>query len=200
MHLAVYLPLLFPGIAALAAGPLAHRLEPRLATWLLTTAGLVLGASSTVVLALLALAGLVRIPLVAHLKELSPTVIAHDDPAGIPVALAATGLLTLACLAAVRATVRRLKALWAAALDAACFPGHDPVVITNDAGADAYAMPGLPGRIVISAGMLTALDTAERNVLVAHERAHLRHHHYAFISLVQLSAAANPCYGHWPPP
>lgn len=192
MHLAVYLPLLFPLLAALAAGPLASRLEPRLATWLLTAAGLVLAASSTVVLGLLALAGLVRIPLVAALKDYSPDVIAREDPAAWPAALAGAVLLTLAAIATVRLTARRAGALWSAALDAACLPGPDPVVITNDRGADAYAMPGLPGRIVISHGMLDALGPDGRHILLAHEHAHLRHHHYAFVTTAQLCAAANP--------
>ncbi|MFE1793859.1 M56 family metallopeptidase, partial [Streptomyces sp. NPDC059525] len=71
-------------------------------------------------------------------------------------------------------------------------PCPGPVVVTDDPGADAYAMPGLPGRIVISHGMLDALDAAGREILLSHERAHLRHHHYAFVSLAQLAAAANP--------
>nr|WP_024127061.1 M48 family metalloprotease [Streptomyces sp. F8]AHE39782.1 Peptidase [Streptomyces sp. F8] len=192
MHLAVYLPLLFPVLAGLAAGPLARRLEPRLATWLLTAAALILAASSTLVLGLLTLAGLVRIPLVAALKDYSPDVIAREDPAAWPATLAGAILLTLALVASVRLTARRAGALWSAALDSACLPGPDPVVITDDHSADAYAMPGLPGRIVISHGMLDALDPSEHEILLAHEHAHLRHHHYAFVSLAQLSAAANP--------
>ncbi|MFB7274842.1 M56 family metallopeptidase [Streptomyces sp. NPDC056244] len=192
MHLAVYLPLLFPALAGLSAGPLARRLEPRLATWLLTAAGLVLAASSTAVLGLLALAGLVRIPLVAALKGYSPEVIDRQDPAAWPAALAGAVLLALAVLAAVRMAARRAGALWSAALEAACLPGPGPVVVIDDPGADAYAMPGLPGRIVISHGMLDALDAAGHEILLVHERAHLDHHHYAFVSLAQLSAAANP--------
>ncbi|MEV7544890.1 M56 family metallopeptidase [Streptomyces sp. NPDC089915] len=192
MHLAVYLPLLFPALAGLSAEPLARRLEPRLATWLLTASGLLLAASSTLVLGLLALAGLVRIPLVDTLKGYSPEVIARQDPAAWPAALAGAVLLALAVLAAVRLAARRAGALWSAALEAACLPGPGPVVVTDDPGADAYAMPGLPGRIVISHGMLDALDPAGHEILLSHERAHLRHHHYAFVSLTQLAAAANP--------
>ncbi|MEW1632938.1 M56 family metallopeptidase [Streptomyces sp. NPDC093801] len=192
MHLAVYLPLLFPALAGLGAGPLARRLEPRLATWLLTAAGLLLAASSTLVLGLLTLAGLVRIPLVDALKGYAPEVVARQDPAAWPAALAGAALLALAVLAAARLAARRAGALWSAALEAACMPGPGPVVVTDDPGADAYAMPGLPGRIVISHGMLDALDPAGREILLSHERAHLRHHHYAFVSLTQLAAAANP--------
>ncbi|MFE0699723.1 M56 family metallopeptidase [Streptomyces sp. NPDC058872] len=192
MHLAVYLPLLLPVLAALGAGPLSRRLEPRLATWLLTVSGLTLAVASTCVLGLLALAGLVRVPLVAALKGYSPEAVARQDPTGWPAALAGAVLLALAVLAAVRLAARRAGALWSAALEAACLPGTDPVVVTDDPGAQAYTMPGLPGRIVVSHGMLDALDPAEHEILLAHERAHLDNHHYAFVSLAQVAAAANP--------
>ncbi|MEV7027234.1 hypothetical protein AB0O00_34515, partial [Kitasatospora sp. NPDC093558] len=41
MRIAVYLPLLFPLLAALIARPVGERLPPRLATWLLTVGSLV---------------------------------------------------------------------------------------------------------------------------------------------------------------
>ena len=40
--------------------------------------------------------------------------------------------------------------------------------------------------------MLDALDPDERRVLLAHERAHARSHHYLFTALTYLAAAANP--------
>jgi hypothetical protein len=40
--------------------------------------------------------------------------------------------------------------------------------------------------------MLQALDAGEHDILVAHERAHLEGHHYAFVGLAQFGAAANP--------
>jgi len=46
VRLFVYLPLLVPALAALAARPLADRLEPRQATWLLTTAAVILAAAA----------------------------------------------------------------------------------------------------------------------------------------------------------
>ncbi|MFF2040916.1 M48 family metalloprotease [Kitasatospora sp. NPDC058170] len=51
--------------------------------------------------------------------------------------------------------------------------------------------PGRPGRIVVSADMLDALAPAKHQTLLAHEPAHLTHHHYLFVVLAQL-AAANP--------
>ncbi|MGW2836384.1 M56 family metallopeptidase [Streptomyces sp. NPDC001493] len=192
MRLAVYVPLLLPVLAWVCAGPLARRLEPRLATWLLTVSGLLLAASSTAALGLLALAGLVRLPLVSALKGYSPQVIAHQDPTAWPATAVGAVLLAGAAAATLRFAVRRVRALWAAARDAACLPGRDPVVITDDQRAEAYTVPGFPGRIVISHGMLAALDPAGHDIVLAHERAHLEHHHYAFVALAQISAAANP--------
>ena len=45
-------------------------------------------------------------------------------------------------------------------------------MVVPDGTADAYAVPGWPGRIVVTAGMLDALNPDERRVLLAHERAH----------------------------
>lgn len=56
----------------------------------------------------------------------------------------------------------------------------------------AFALPGTPGRIVVSSGMLQALSTDERRALLAHERAHLRHRHHLFLLVFQLAAAVNP--------
>ena len=59
MDVTVYLPLIAPAFAALAARPAADRLPPAAATWLLTAAALVLACSSSAVLGLLAFAALV---------------------------------------------------------------------------------------------------------------------------------------------
>ncbi|WP_328885464.1 M56 family metallopeptidase [Streptomyces sp. NBC_00316] len=192
MHLAIYLPLLFPLLAGPAARPLADRLEPRLATWVLTTASVVLAAGSTTVLGLLALAGLVHIPRVAELADLSPAVLGRDDPAWVSVAWFAAAALLAVAVVASRFLVRRVRAVCAAVLASACFPGQDPLVVMEEPAADAFAMPGLPGRIVVSTGMLATLDDTERAILFAHERSHLRAHHYLFAAAAQLAAAANP--------
>ncbi|MDJ0347324.1 M56 family metallopeptidase [Streptomyces sp. H10-C2] len=192
MRLAVYFPLIFPLLAALAARPVADRLHPRPATWLLTTSAVVLAAGSSTVLGLLALSGLVRIPLVASLGHWPAHSVQRDHPASLPVALVAGVLLAAAAAGAVRMVWRRARALFAAALEAGCLPGPDPLVVVEDPAADAYAIPGLPGRIVVSTGMLNALDPTEREVLLAHERAHLRARHHLFAAAAHLAAATNP--------
>jgi hypothetical protein len=96
MHLAVYLPLVMPLLAAAAARPLAGRLPPAAATWLLAGSSVVLAAASSAVLGLLTLTALVRIPLAGAAGEMSEQVIRQGDPASIPVAVAAGVLLASA--------------------------------------------------------------------------------------------------------
>ena len=192
MRLIVYLPLLVPVVAGLAARPLAERLAPRLATWLLTVSAVLLAAASSAALGLLMVSGLARIPPLAALADLSVRVVAKADPTALPVAAVAGLLLVTAAAAAARMAWRRVRTLLLAARQAACLPGTGRLVVLEDPSPEAFALPGLPGRIVVSTGMLATLDPDERQVLLAHERAHLRFHHYLFTAAAQLAATANP--------
>ncbi len=100
MDLVIYLPLVVPLLAALAAGPLSRRLPPAAATWLLAGSALVLAAASSAVLGLLALTALFRIPLVDQVGGMSAPVFSRDDPASLPVAVAAGALLVISATAA----------------------------------------------------------------------------------------------------
>lgn len=192
MPLATLLPLFCPLLAAVFARPLSDRLEPRTATWALTVSAVLLAAASWVALGVLAASGLARIPLLAALGHWSAAFVQRNDPVSLGIAGAAGLLLTAAAVAAVRMLWRRLRALLAAGLDAACMPGPDQLAVVEDPAPDAYAIPGMPGRIVVSTGMLGALEATERDILLAHERAHLAAHHYLFVAAAQLGAAANP--------
>jgi peptidase M48-like protein len=194
MHLAVYLPLLVPLLAAAAARPLARRLPPVAATWLLAGSAVALAAASSAVLGLLALTALVRIPLVDAAGEMSMKVISRGDPASVPVAVAVAAgvLLAAAAAGACQALWRRTAALIAAGRQARQLPGAGQVVVTDDEAADAYTLPGWPCRIVVTAGMMRALSHPERQVLLAHERAHASGFHYLFTTAARLAAAANP--------
>ncbi len=192
MHVAIYLPLVVPLFAALAARPLADRLPPAAATWLLAASALALALASSAVLGMLALSALVRIPVVDALGHLSRPVIRSGDAVSLPVAILAGGLLVMAAVAAWRAVWRRGRAIAAAHRHARLLPGAGQVVVTEDSSADAYTVPGWPCRIVITQGMLRALSAGERDVLLAHERSHARSSHYLFTSVARLAAAANP--------
>ncbi|MGH3395641.1 MAG: hypothetical protein ACRDPO_13225, partial [Streptosporangiaceae bacterium] len=84
MHVAIYLPLIVPLLAAAAARPLAERLPPRTAAWLLTGAAVALAVASSAVLGLLAMAAAFRIPLVDAEGGMSLGVVSRSDPATLP--------------------------------------------------------------------------------------------------------------------
>jgi Zn-dependent protease with chaperone function len=192
VNVAVYLPLVVPVFAALAARPLADRLPPGAATWLLAASALALALASSAVLGMLALSAVVRIPVIDALGHLSRPVISSGDAVSLPVAIVAGGLLVMAAVAACRAVWRRGRAIAAAHRHASSLPGASQVVVTEDSAADAYTVPGWPCRIVITQGMLRALSGGERDVLLAHERSHAQCSHYLFTSVARLAAAANP--------
>jgi len=192
VDLTAFLPLLLPLGAAAGAWPLATRLPPKLATWLLTSAAVALAALSTAILGILVVTAALRLPFIASIGHLSPAVIRREDPASLSAALVAAALLAVATLAAARAGWRRARTLVAAARQARCLPGTEQVVVIPDGAADAYTVPGWPGRIVVTEGMLAALAPAERQVLLAHEQAHADGQHYLFTALSHFAAAANP--------
>jgi Zn-dependent protease with chaperone function len=66
------------------------------------------------------------------------------------------------------------------------------MVVLADPVPQAFAVPGRGGHIVVSSGMLSALDGPQRRVLIAHENAHLDARHYWHTGLARAAAAMNP--------
>lgn len=192
VYVAVYVPLLAPILAAGSARWLATRLDPKLATWLLTAAAVVLAAASGAALTVLAASAVGQLPWLAELGHWSAAVLRSNAPASLYLSLSAGLALTAALAAGVAVLRRRIAAILAAAHTARCLPGADQTVVLDDPAPDAYAVPGWLGRIVVSTGMIDALDARERRVLVAHERAHLECGHHLFVALADLAAATNP--------
>lgn len=195
----IYLPLVVPLLAGAAARPLAERLPPRTATWLLAGSAVVLAGASCAVLGLLAVAAAIQVPRIDLAGGISQHAMSRTDPAPLPLGVAAGALLAAAAAAAVRAAWRRTSALIAAHRQgrsllpgAGQLPGAAEVIVVTSDAVDAYAVPGWPSRIVVTSGMLDALTQAERDVLVAHERAHASSCHYLFSAAARLAAAANP--------
>lgn len=197
MRIAVYLPLVLPFLG-LWARPVARRLDPRIATWTLTVSAVLLAVGSSAALGLLAATAAVQIPVVATMGGWSLDVLRQDAPAMLPVSISACVLLAAALGATGWTLWWRARAVWASAREAACLPGTDDLVVVDDPAVSAFTMPrmpgvsGLPGRIVVTTGMLAVLDGDEREVLLAHERAHLEKRHYLFAALARSAAVANP--------
>ncbi|GAA2141341.1 M56 family metallopeptidase [Kitasatospora kazusensis] len=192
MTFTVWAPLLLPFLAAPLARRLAEALAPRTASWVLAGTAAALGGATAVSLALLTLAGLLRLPPVAALGHLSP----HWLPDGSPwtAGAAALGLLAVTGLA-LRAAHRQYADLRRARATAARAAAAGQLTVLEDERAEAFALPGLPwqpGRIVVTTGMLRALDGPERAALLAHERAHLTARHHVFLALAEYTAVLHP--------
>lgn len=192
MGLLLYLPLLMPAVAALAARPLAAWLAPAQATWLFTVAAVVLAGCGAAALALLAACAVARVPLLATLGSFSGPVVRRGDPVSALTGTAAAVALTGAGLAVAVAVRRRARALAESYRRAAGLGCDSDVVVVPGLRIEAYALPGAPGRVVVSGRLLGALPDDGRAALLAHEHAHLAGRHHLFTSVARLAAAANP--------
>lgn len=193
MIYAVWAPLLMPLLVVPAARRLAGVLQPRPAAWLLAVCGVVLAGCSAAALALLCAAGALRLGPVAALDDLTLPLVGDGPAASPPVTWAAGALLTACAVAVVRTVRSQAGELAAARRAAAATHGSaGDLTVLGDARPDAFALPGRPGRIVVTAGMLRALDGAEREALFAHERAHLTGRHHLFLAAAELAAVCHP--------
>jgi beta-lactamase regulating signal transducer with metallopeptidase domain len=186
-----YVPLLLGLLTFLLGGRLGRRLPPaaivRLGTALALTiavmTGLVLGVAGVLSFRTLQAAGRRGNHLTRDLPSATSTV------AG---ALAALVVFLLLASAA-RAFLRSAWSLLRTSADSRRLgPVHSGLIVVEDAVPTAFAVAGIPGHVVVTTAMLHALDAEERKVLLAHEAAHLRHHHHLYTQLAQLAAAANP--------
>ncbi|MER5519542.1 M56 family metallopeptidase [Streptomyces sp. NPDC002763] len=192
MLISVYIPFLVTAALAVLAAPVARRLPPRRAAWALACASVVTAAGWAGSLALLAFSGVAQIPEIAEEGRWSVAALRADDPVYLVVA-AGSALALIACVVSlVVAVVRQMRQLVRARRECAQLPGRTELSVVDDDVPLAFALPGTPGRIVVSRGMLCCLDADEREALLAHERAHLRGRHHVFQILWRLTAALNP--------
>ncbi|WP_283844017.1 M56 family metallopeptidase [Kitasatospora humi] len=204
MIVAVWAPFLVPFLAAPAARRLAEALPPRAAAWVLGCTGALLAGASAASLGLLLAGGLLRIPAVAALAHMSVPWLADASPTTMVlatlagVALVVTGALTLRTAHRQYRDLRRARAALGLpqpprpSLRDLFAPADHPLAVLDDDHADAYALPGRPGRIVVTTGMLRALPAPERAALLAHERAHLASRHHLFLAAAEYAAVLHP--------
>jgi Zn-dependent protease with chaperone function len=187
MTVAVYLPLLLAFPLAMAARRISTHGTPALAARGLTAAALIAAASSTWSLALLALTMLDDLPPLATLDD-HPT-LELPEPVPGPVALLAGAILAWG---AVRLAVDlRRRSDTHRELRAVGEP-HAGFVVADWAAPLAVAVPGRPGHLLVTTGMLRLLDDDERRVVFAHEQAHLAHRHHRLVAGAAAAAALNP--------
>ncbi|MFF7748976.1 M56 family metallopeptidase [Streptomyces sp. NPDC007971] len=192
MLVSVYVPFAVTVVLAVVGPRLARLLPPRPAAWALACAALVTAIGWAGALALLAFTGLAQVPQVAAEGRWSVAALRAEDPVYRVVAAASALVLAVGVVSLVVAAVRQVRHLMRARLECAHLPGDTELAVVDDEAPLAFALPGTPGRIVVSRGMLRCLGDGEREALLAHERAHLRGRHHLFQSVWRLTAALNP--------
>ncbi|MFI6355083.1 M48 family metalloprotease [Streptomyces sp. NPDC050743] len=193
MRFDVYTPLVLSLLLSLVGPLVARSVAPALAARVLTSAAVLTAAATTWSLVLLAAALLGDAPPVIREAREDGHPVTHPVPEAIGLA---------ACLALVAIAVRVYRAVRAErrtrrALRRLCagHPAGTELIVAASEVPQAFAIPGRPGRILVTSAMLRALEPAERRVLLAHERAHLAHRHGPLVSAATLAAAADPLLG-----
>jgi len=177
--------------------PAGRRLAPRPAAYCLALGSLVAGVVWVGALGLLAVATVGRLSVAAAAGHWSRAVLEARDP--VPVSAGVASLVVLAVVSvAVAASCRRLVhgAVQLVRLHVLAWSRcSGDVAIIDAATPEALALPGWHGRVLVSSGMLRALEPPEHQVLLAHERSHLRNGHWAFRLATRLGAALLPTLG-----
>ena len=181
---------LLPGLAVLAVavalGVGRWPLVPRANVWALTTVAVV-AATTVASVVVTTVAGFVLGPARrAEIVEWCRIVPLHHEVT-TPEGTLATAVLAVMALRVVRVMHRSRAA-------SVSIDGRR-VAVLETAEPMAYAAPGKPGCVVVSTGLLSVLEPRERQVVFAHERAHLQQAHHRFLLAGALAVAVVPILG-----
>jgi Zn-dependent protease with chaperone function len=180
----------------LLAPLVARRSAPVPATWLLSLGGAIVAGYGLVVLAAMSAPVVGADDMLVNREHWSGRILAKDRPTGLLVAVIALALLVALLSRTTIEAVRLRRALGHARK--LCRGYATELIVLPQDEAEAYAVAGRPGRIVVSRGLLRRLGPAERLVVLEHERAHLRRRHHRHALTALLAAAANPCLAAMP--
>ncbi len=189
MSLMFLLPALAVTLLAFALTAAPRSLPPRATTWTIT---LVLVAAATAVVATVASVSVMFLGQVTDTFDLfgwCRALASHHDRISPLVGAASLASAAWMIVSASRALARRRAATRG-------LPRSDEAVqiIASDVPV-AFAVPGRPGHVVVSSGMLAVLTPAEREVVFAHEHAHLRHRHHLHLGIAEVISGALPFLG-----
>lgn len=166
------------------------RLRPHLAARALLIVGIAAASAWLWLLAALSVAGLAEQESIERWIGWCPRLYLADGHVPLWLGLGAFVLLVASLRGLARAfgaQVRLRRAL----------PRCDDtgVLVVDSMTPRAFAVPGQGGGVVVSRGMIAALDADEQRVLWAHERAHLRNHHHRFLAAADLMVGVLPVLG-----
>jgi Zn-dependent protease with chaperone function len=179
MTLAYMFPATAAIVALVIAGSVHRDLPPRAAAFILT--GAIVAAAATTIWSIAVLAADFLLDRFGWCRE---TLHGHVH---VPAVLGVAALATVACGATsvMRSLSRQRRARRGP------IPDGDLYVIQSQSPT-AFAVPGRHPHVVVSTGMLDLLDADERRAMLAHERAHLRHHHHRLVTATEVAASLLP--------
>ncbi|MDX3077610.1 M56 family metallopeptidase [Streptomyces sp. NPDC088354] len=189
------LPLVLPFVLPSLARRVVHQVRPGIALWAVTSAAAALAIGVVACLGVLLIPLALTVPPVAALAELIQPLRVGPGFFVTAVSALAAGALVVTSVTAVRRAWSEVRRFRAAHGDVAGLPQAGGLCVLDDPRPDAYALPGTrrrAGRIVVTTGMLRALAPAEREPLLAHERAHLAGRHHLFLAAAQLAGWCHP--------
>lgn len=106
----------------------------------------------------------------------------HRHPAGAAIAGGALVFIAWRCTGVVRRHLAVIRP----------YRHSAPLVILEEPRTRAFAVPGRPGTVVLSSGLVQSLSPEERLVVLAHERAHLERGHHRYTLIADLAVAVLP--------
>lgn len=159
MLFSVYVPFAVTAVLAVLAPRLAQVLPPRRAAWALACAALVAAIGWAGALALLAFTGVAQIPEVAEEGRWSVAALQAQDPVYLVVAGGSALMLAVGVVSLGVAAVGQVRHFARVRRERARLPEETELVVVDDDVPMAFALPGSPGRIVVSRGCCAVSPT-----------------------------------------
>ncbi|MBM2618467.1 M56 family metallopeptidase [Actinoplanes sp. LDG1-06] len=183
-----------PVLVALAVRWLSDRLRPEQAVTVLVISIVTAAAAGLVSLGAFAVKAVAELHPVAVRLGFSDAVVRADTEREPWVSALSAVLLVAALAGMARVWWQHRRELVVAAEFRGLPVDADRVTMIDDVRAEAFAVPGAPGRVVVTTGMRSALTDQQYGALLAHERAHLDSRHHHLVLFARLAAAANPVF------
>ncbi|MFC6020479.1 M56 family metallopeptidase [Plantactinospora solaniradicis] len=178
-----------PPLIVVAMRLLADRLPPSTAAVIMAWSAAGVGAASLVNLTLFTLKAIAQVPAVGRTFGWSAQVVADDTAHVAWVPWLSAALLVIAVVSIGLRWRGHRKALDLSHVE---LPDGDRLVVLPDPTAQAFAVPGRPGHVVVTTGMRELLTDRQFDALLAHEHAHLAAGHHRLVLLAELAAATHP--------
>jgi len=185
MNLLLVAPLLLTFGGAVAGLFLPRLVSPATCARVLTAAVVAAAGGMAAALVLVGMAASSELSAVSDAVGWCRALYPGDHGAAPWAGVVAVGILIVAAVRGVR-YLRRVRS------EHAPYKTIDGIEVVITSEPIAFAVPGRPGGVVMGSELFFGLDADERFAVLAHENAHLRHHHHRYVHTVELCAAVFP--------